>query len=84
MTFFYNAILVNLTLVFINFLGNLFSGNDCGIYSVRGFAAALVTGCTLSAYGVFLLINLFVKVTMMLGDWLKKKNMLCFASSNEE
>jgi hypothetical protein len=51
---------------------------------VRGFAAALVTGCTLAAYGVFLLINLFVKVTMMLGDWLKEKNMLCFASSNEE
>lgn len=84
MTFFYNAILINLTLVFINFLGNLFSGNDCGIYSVRGFAAALVTICTFSAYFVFKLIELLVKLTLMLGDWLKEKNMLCFASSNEE
>ena len=71
MIFFYNAILVNLVLIFINFLGNLIAGNDCGIYSVRGFAAALVTICTFSAYGIFLLIELLVKVTLMLGDWLK-------------
>ena len=39
-------------------MGNLFAGNDCGFYSVRGFAACLITLC----FAIGLLIVLFVTV----------------------
>jgi hypothetical protein len=41
-------------------MGNLFAGNDCGFYSVRGFAACLITLCFL----IGLLIVLFVALVI--------------------
>ncbi len=38
-----------LVLVLLNYIGNVFAGNDCGFYSVRGFAACLVSLCSIAA-----------------------------------
>jgi hypothetical protein len=58
MKFFKGAIILNLFLIFFNFLGNALSGNDCGVYSVRGFAAALISICTAGSCLVYLIIYL--------------------------
>ncbi len=52
--------LISFIFVFLNFMGNLFAGNDCGFYSVRGFAACLITLCFL----IGLLIILFITAIM--------------------
>ena len=49
-SFFSRGLSMTGALIFVNFLGNLFSGNDCGFYSVRGFTACLITGCTFLSF----------------------------------
>ena len=46
-----------LLLVLLNFFGNVFVGNDCGFYSVRGFAACLVSMCSIAS--IFIAVLLF-------------------------
>ena len=46
-----------LLLVLLNFFGNVFVGNDCGFYSVRGFAACLVSVCSIAS--IFITVLLF-------------------------
>lgn len=64
--FCYALLVLNLVLLFINFLSNAVSGNDCGIYSVRGFAAALITICTFASCVIvaiiFVLLILYEKL----------------------
>ena len=55
-----------LVLVLLNFIGNVYVGNDCGFYSVRGFAACLVSVCNIAALFIaallFGMIEIFNKV----------------------
>jgi len=60
--FFDTALSINLILVFLNFLYNLFEGNDCGFYSVRGFAASFLSLCSFMASIIYLLIEGLVKL----------------------
>jgi hypothetical protein len=48
--FFLIAMLFVLFTLLINLFGNIFSGNDCGFYSIRGFAVSLITVCTAISY----------------------------------
>ena len=61
MNFFSYLITANIGLIFINFLGNAISGNDCRVYSVRGFAAGLISICTFCSLLLSLLIEKIVK-----------------------
>lgn len=47
----------NLLFILANFLGNYFAGNDCGFYSLRGFAACLISLCSIGAFFIFLLLQ---------------------------
>jgi hypothetical protein len=47
--FFLLLTISNIVLIFFNLIGNAISGNDCGVYSVRGFAASLISFCTFCA-----------------------------------
>ena len=67
--FFLIGNIVNLVLLFINFLSNAFSGNDCGVYSVRGFAAGLIAICS---FGSVMLIAL-IEVLILGYDWCNDK-----------
>ena len=54
--FFQKLLVLNFILVFINFLGNVFAGNNCGFYSVRGFAAFMITASLVLALLVLCLL----------------------------
>jgi hypothetical protein len=56
LNFFYGIMILNLILILINLVSNISSGNDCGLYSVRGFAAGLITICSLGAAFLIILI----------------------------
>jgi hypothetical protein len=43
-------------------MGNLLAGNDCGFYSVRGFAACLMTLCSLLGFLLLAFVALIVAV----------------------
>ena len=74
----------NLTLIFINFLINAIWGNDCGIYSVRGFAAGLITICTLGSGFLILLLELFVALYDRFNSYLKSRFDFAFTSEKEQ
>jgi hypothetical protein len=77
MKYFYVAIIVNLVLIFFNFLGNALSGNDCGVYSVRGFAAALISICTacscLVSWFMYLVIYAYEKLNNCLYNKYRRR-----------
>jgi energy-coupling factor transporter transmembrane protein EcfT len=50
LNFFLFLTISNIVLIFFNLIGNAISGNDCGVYSVRGFAAGLISFCTFCAF----------------------------------
>jgi magnesium-transporting ATPase (P-type) len=61
-TFLNYTMAIILVLVLSNFLGNLFAGNDCGFYSVRGFAACLISLCSLAAIIIFFLLYAMIEI----------------------
>lgn len=71
--FFYGFLIFNLVLLFINFLNNALSGNDCGIYSVRGFAAGLITICSFCSLAIFFIISVLLILYEILNVLLEKK-----------
>jgi hypothetical protein len=51
-----------LLFVLLNFLGNVIAGNDCGLYSVRGFAACLVSVCLIASIMIGALLMAMIEV----------------------
>lgn len=43
-------------------MGNLFAGNDCGFYSVRGFAACLITLCSFAGASIVFFFAVIVAI----------------------
>lgn len=72
--FFYGVLALNLVLLLINFLYNAVSGNDCGIYSVRGFAAGLITICSIGSFAIFFIISVLLNLYEKLNVFLEKKH----------
>jgi len=61
-TFSYITMSLIMLFVLFNFLGNVFAGNDCGFYSVRGFAACLVTVCIIASFLIAILLVTFIGI----------------------
>jgi hypothetical protein len=47
-------------------LANLFSGNDCGFYSLRGFAACLITVCVITGFIFFVVLAILEKILQII------------------
>lgn len=55
-----------LLLMVLNFIWNIFLGNDCGFYSVRGFTAFLVCVCTIASIIIDFLLQVTIEVFNMI------------------
>ena len=56
--FFSLVLAANVIILFLNFLYNLFAGNDCGFYSLRGFVACLITVCVITGFISLILLEM--------------------------
>ena len=65
--------IADLALILINFLSYAFSGNDCGVYSVRGFTAGLITICTIGSGFLILILEVLVALYEWFNGYLKKR-----------
>jgi hypothetical protein len=54
--FFSRALTAHFIIVYLNFMGNFSAANDCGFYSLRGFAASLITLSSVTGLIIFMLL----------------------------
>jgi hypothetical protein len=71
LNFFKVSMVVNWILISINLVSNMRSGNDCGLYSLRGFAAGLITVCTLTSVILVYLLDLSITLFDKFNSYLK-------------
>jgi hypothetical protein len=69
-SYFVISVFINLLVVFLNFV---FNSSDCGIYSVRGFAAACVSICSGFVLILIVITNAIISLWKSLNNWLDRE-----------
>jgi len=72
LNFFERIIGCSIVLILINIFCNI-STEDCGLKSMRGFAAGLITICILASYLLWSLLNFMVNLYDRLNSYLKSR-----------